>query len=413
MRIDSLRSDSAETESYTCEGRVIFARMTASTPVVSGVAQLPNGTHDAPEQELALEVILDALEDAATPLSAVDGLYMSAPRPWTDQKFFSTALHHRLGLETTRTLELSTGGTSGGQAFHAAVSAVRRGEVDTAVVFAIERNSSIETTDSYFEYALRMFDVEFQSPTGLSVPGVYAQSLQRYLHEYDVDREAVADIVVEKRENGADDPNTLFDDGVTRADVLEARPIADPLTLLECPAPCDGGAALVVSSAEEASDEGRAVEVAGIGAHHASSHMLVSHGESVTELPAVESAADAASEQAGVPTDEVDVYEPYAPFPHVEAMTVEAVGLAARGEGVDACLEGKTAPDGEFPISPSGGCIGRGHPPMVTPLLNHVEAVKQLRGTASTQIPDAGSVLTTAEHGHVNGATATIFRTEA
>jgi len=49
---------------------------------------------------------------------------------------------------------------------------------------------------------------------------------------------------------------------------------------------------------------------------------------------------------------------------------------------------------------------------MVTPLLNYVAAVKQLRGTASTQIPDVERVLTTAEHGHVNGVTATVFGTE-
>jgi acetyl-CoA C-acetyltransferase len=139
----------------------------------------------------------------------------------------------------------------------------------------------------------------------------------------------------------------------------------------------------------------------------------MNHGGPVTELPAVGNAAQAAGEQAGLSLEKIDVYEPYAPFPHIEAIIVEEFGLVPRGAGVDACLDGRTAPDGEFPISPSGGCLGRGHPPLVTPLINHVEAVRQLRGIASTQVPGAQSAITTAEHGHVNGATSTIFRAGA
>jgi hypothetical protein len=46
---------------------------------------------------------------------------------------------------------------------------------------------------------------------------------------------------------------------------------------------------------------------------------------------------------------------------------------------------------------------------MVTPLWNYVEAVRQLRGTAANQIPDADRVLTTSEHGHVDGVTASVL----
>ncbi|WP_440767237.1 thiolase family protein [Natronorubrum sp. DTA7] len=395
----------------------------ARTAAVAGVGLLPNGTYSVPERELAVEVIHEALADAAVSLADIDGLYMPSPRPWTTQKFFSTNLLHLLGLEVDRTTEVSTGGTSGGKAFQTAVSDVRSGAVDTALVFAVERNSTIETTGPYFDYILSTFDAEFESPIGMSIPGIYAQSMQRYCYEYDVDREDLAEIVVKNRDNAAADPDTLFDDSVTREAVLGSRPIADPIRMYECPAPCDGGAALVVTSADaggdgdrdedDASDEPTgtesAVEVAGVGSHHAASHLLMTRDESITELPAVRKAAREASHDAGRSPDEIDVYEPYAPFPHIEAIITEELGLVDRGAGLEACLDGRTAADGEFPISPSGGCLGRGHPPMVTPLYNYVEAVRQLRGTASTPVPDADHVLTTSEHGHVNGATATVF----
>lgn len=378
--------------------------------MVAGTAQLPNGTYSVPERDLAMTVVRDVLDDADIAPSAVDGLYMPSPRPWTEQKFFSTAMIRLLGIEADRTLEVSTGGTSGGKAFQAAVRDVQSGAVDTALVFAVERNSTVETTGPYFEYILQTFESEFESPIGMSIPGIYAQSMQRYCHEYDVDRDDLAEIVVKNRDNATDDPETLFDSAVTRTAVLESRPVAEPIRLFECPAPCDGAAAIVVTADP---DVAAAVDdpatVAGIGSHHAASHHLASRHGSMTELSAVRRAASEASAAAGRSRDEIDVYEPYAPFPHVEAIVTEELGLVDRGEGVAACLDGRTAPDGEFPISPSGGCLGRGHPPMVTPLHNYVHAVRQLRGTASSQVPDATTVMTTSEHGHVNGVTATVF----
>ncbi|WP_254763690.1 thiolase family protein [Natrinema marinum] len=387
--------------------------MTQTTaPVVAGIGTVPNGTHSVPERDLALTVIRDALEDAAVELPAVDGLYMPAPRPWTRQGFFSTHLLSRLGLPVDRSLEVSTGGTSGGHAFHAAISDIRDGSVETALVLAVERNSTIDTTGPYFDYVLKLFDAEFESPIGMTIPAAYAQSMQRYCHEHGVDREDIAEVVVKNRANGVANPEALFDDELTRGAVLEARPVADPIRLFDCPAPCDGAAAILLTADDIAASDSSPVAVAGTGYHHEASQFITNHGSPITELPAVGRAADQAVDAAGISVADIDAFEPYAPFPHIEAIVAEELGLAERGGGVDACLEGRTAPDGEFPMSPSGGCLGRGHPAMVTPLLNYVAAVRQLRGTAPTQVPDAERVLTTAEHGHVNGATATVFATE-
>ncbi len=384
----------------------------ATAPVVAGIGTVPNGTHSVPERDLALTVVRDALEDASVELPAVDGLYMPSPRPWTRQGFFSTHLLYQLGLEVDRSLEVSTGGTSGGHAFHAAVSDVRDGTVETALVLAVERNSTIDTTGPYFDYVLKLFDAEFESPIGMTIPAAYAQSMQRYCHEHDVDRDDIAEIVVKNRANGVANPDALFDDDLSRADVLEARPVADPIRLFDCPAPCDGAAAILLTAADRPESGSQPVSVAGTGYHHDPSHFVMSRGSRTTELPAVGRAADEAVDGAGVSVADIDVVEPYAPFPHIEAIVAEELGFAARGDGAEACLEGRTAPDGEIPISPSGGCLGRGHPAMVTPLLNYVAAVRQLRGTAPTQVPGAERVLTTAEHGHVNGVTATVFSVE-
>lgn len=370
---------------------------------VAGVARLPNGTHESPERDLATSVLREAVADAGRSLGDVDGLYMPKPRPWTDQGFFSTLLAHGLGLDLRESVETYTGGTSSGHAFQTAVHDVRAGRVGTAVVLAVERNSTIET-DRYLEYILSIFDREFQSPAGPTIPGVYAMSLQRYLHDYNVARTDVAEVIAKNRRNAASNPDALFDQPVTAAEILESRLVADPLRLYECPAPCDGGAALVVTS--EPDD---AVRVAGTGYHHPPSHLLGVRDGSLAEFPAIAGATSEALADAGCAAADLDVLEPYAPFPHVEAILTEELGLFDRGDGAAACARGETAADGLIPVSPSGGCIGRGHPAMVTPLLNYVAAVEQLRGEAPLRVPDAQTVLTTSEHGHVDGVTATVF----
>lgn len=393
---------------------------TSTTTYVEGIGLLPNSTYSVPERDLVLAVIQEAIDDSSVDLSAVDGLYMPAPRPWTRQGFFSTYLLHTLGLHVANSVEVKTGGTSGGHALHSAVNDIQTGTIETALVVAFERNSVIETTGPYFDMIVGLFDDEFESPIGMTIPGVYSQTMQRYMYEYDIKREDIAEIVVKNRSNGSRNPDALFEESLSREDVLESRNIAEPINLYDCPAPCDGAAALVLTNGESRAAKESAgsestsnpVRIAGTGGHHAPSHLLMTRDPMFTELPAVAGATQEASQRAGIDIKNIDVFEPYAPFPHIEAIITEELGLVERGEGVNACLDGITAPDGAYPISPSGGCLGRGHPPMVTPLFNHVEAVRQLRGIAATQIDDVSAVMTTAEHGHVNGVTSTVFTTD-
>ncbi|MFT4881436.1 MAG: acetyl-CoA C-acetyltransferase [Salinirussus sp.] len=377
---------------------------------ITGVSSTLDREYDLPERDLALHVILEALDGVGVEPADIDGLYLPKPRPWAEQGFFSTLLSDRLGAAPDRRLEVYTGGTSGGNAVHAAVSDIRAGRVETAVVAAVERNSTIETAD-YFDYILDIFDREFQAPAGPSIPGMYAQSLQRYCHDFGADREAVAAIAAKNRSNAAGNPRAVFGEDLTAAEVLDSRPIADPLRLLECPTPCDGAAALVLTAGAE-DPSATPVRVSGVGAGHAGSHLLGARDGSLARFPAVGTATEGALADAGTGADAVDVFEPYAPFPHVEAVITEELGLYEPGDGAAACVRGETAVNGPHPISPSGGCLGRGHPAMVTPLLNHIAAVGQLRGEAPTQVPGAERALTTSEHGHVDGVTATVLEVD-
>jgi acetyl-CoA C-acetyltransferase/acetyl-CoA acyltransferase len=63
-------------------------------------------------------------------------------------------------------------------------------------------------------------------------------------------------------------------------------------------------------------------------------------------------------------------------------MAVEALGLAAQGQGPDYILAGNTARDGKFPINTTGGLIGWGHPTGGTGVHMAVTLWEQLSGKA-------------------------------
>ena len=87
------------------------------------------------------------------------------------------------------------------------------------------------------------------------------------------------------------------------------------------------------------------------------------------------------------------------------ALSLEACGFAARGEGVRLAQEGDILPTGRIPISTMGGLKARGHPVGATGLYQVVEAVMQLRGTAGeAQIDGARTALTQ----NIGGSGATI-----
>ena len=100
--------------------------------------------------------------------------------------------------------------------------------------------------------------------------------------------------------------------------------------------------------------------------------------------------AAAAFEAAGLAVDDVDVLEVHDAFTIGEILTLEAIGVAAPGEGAMLAPSGHTRLGGPQPVNPSGGLLSRGHPLGATGLAQTAELVWQLRGDAGgRQVPGA------------------------
>ena len=163
--------------------------------------------------------------------------------------------------------------------------------------------------------------------------------------------------------------------------MLGSRPVAGPLTLLQCCPMTDGAAAAVIAPLDEAGP--CAVEV--LASAFVSGHHWGSDTAAPWSMGTVARAAEQAFAAAGLGPDDVDVAEMHDAFTIGEVLTTEALGLAAPGTAALLAADGETALGGRLPINPSGGLLSRGHPLGATGLAQTAELVWQLRGRADAR----------------------------
>ncbi|MGW7360666.1 thiolase C-terminal domain-containing protein [Streptomyces sp. NPDC054802] len=221
--------------------------------------------------------------------------------------------------------------------------------------------------------------LQFEVPYGHTLVARYAMAARRHMHEYGTTLEQLAQVAVQARANAAANPDAMFRDPITVADVLDGPLIADPFTKLHCCVRSDGGCAVLLAAAEYVPDTAKApVWVLGTGEHV--SHTTMSEWDDFTRSPAAVSGR-LAFERAGVRPGEIGVAEIYDAFTYMTLVTLEDLGFCAKGEGGAFVEQGRLLRDGELPVNTDGGGLSACHPGM-RGLFLLVEAVRQLRGEA-------------------------------
>jgi acetyl-CoA acetyltransferase len=389
-------------------------RTTTRRAAILGHAAVPVGAYQRAaagaeilEHELATGVVLEAVAMAGLSREDLDGVVVAHPGDHTRQCYFHTFLTAHLGIRAKSTVVQVLGnGMTGGHAFDTAVQQVTSGNADCVLSVGVHFETGVPTA-THLDYSIRLTgDVDFQSVFGAVPIAWYAMDAQRYLHEHRVARATLASIAVKNREHARRNPLAQYRKPLTLAEVLEARPIVEPLGLYEVPGRADGAVALVIVSEDVARASGRPyVLVRSRGFEHEGLHQISDQPSDALDYATLRGASSRALTEAGVTLDDLDTFQVYAPCTIVEALGTEALGLFPRGCGAHAAEAGETRFDGARPVNTCGGCLSRGHPPEVTPLYDVVEAVSQLLGRAGErQVPDARLALTVCELGKYNAA---------
>ncbi|HUO04259.1 MAG TPA: thiolase family protein [Candidatus Binataceae bacterium] len=216
---------------------------------------------------------------------------------------------------------------------------------------------------------------------------IYAASTMQYMKKSGATQQTFADIAVKSHAFGALNPKAQFHDRVTREQVLGAREVSWPLTLLMCSPIGDGSAAAVLMSEEYARKRGisKAVQV------RASVVMSgTDHGSN--EPTACERVSHRAYEISGIAPKDINVLEVHDAAAPAELITCEELGLCPPGKGPELLASGATNLGGKHVVNPSGGLLSKGHPIGATGIAQIVEIVDQLRGRCGARQVDGAKV---------------------
>jgi acetyl-CoA acetyltransferase len=318
------------------------------------------------------------------------------------------ALLEYAGLPSVPAVRVECACASGGYALWQAVLAVAGGQVDCALAAGVEKMRDVSGERGRYWLGVSG-DTEYERLAGLTFAGVFGLMASRLLFAGTVGRADLARVAVKNHAHGALNPKAMLRRPVTLEQVLEAPPVAEPLTMLDCCPTADGAAcALVVDAAQAAAFTDGPVEVIGWGA--ASDALALHARESVICLPAVGRAAAAAYRMAGVGPGQLDLAEVHDCFTVAELIAGQELGLWEL-PGVGARLAaGEFSLGGRLPVNPSGGLKAKGHPIGATGIAQVAELFQQLRGTvamADRQVPGAEVGLASNMGG--SGASATAF----
>ncbi|QIO24974.1 thiolase domain-containing protein [Haloarcula sp. JP-L23] len=317
------------------------------------------------------------------------------------------AVTEHLGLHGIPTTRVENACAASGYALRQAVMAVRSGMVDVALAGGYEVMTDMSGDHTKWWLGVSG-ETEWERLSGTTFAGVYAQMASAYMREYEATKEDISRVAVKNHANGAQNPHAQLGFECSLEDAMNAPDVAAPLNLYHCCPTTDGASAVLVASEDAARELSDApVRVAGAGA--ASGRVGLFQRDSLTSIPASETAAERAYDEAGVRPDDLDFAEVHDCFAIAELAAYEDLGFCDRGEAPRLLREGVTDPDGDLPVNTSGGLKSKGHPIGATGTGQVVEAFSQLRGEAHVQVDDPQVGLTHNVGGSGGGVTVHVF----
>ncbi len=372
-----------------------WGRATDLEPIAGRVAIAGVGEADASRAsgrgalEIAAQAVERALDDAGLSPGEVDGLLYSGRM----SPFDAAAFHAHFGTSH----EIWESGRGGGMTWaatapHVAARALAAGRARVlvnvfSVAFATQRSEMVGGPGQF--HAEERFKANLEIPFGwFPQPVYFATIARRHMAEFGTTEAQLGAIAVACRRHANLHPGAVMHDKPLSLDDYLSRPmLVDPLRVEDCCLISDGGGAYVMTSPERARDLAKPpVLVAGVGEGHSDTGLFWSQQPDFTSTPQVFS-APAAFAMAGITPRDVDVLTLYDPFTIAALMQIEDMGFCGKGEG-GPFVEGAALhhDGGVLPYNPHGGLLSHAY---VLGIAHVVELVRQLRGEAAAQVPDA------------------------
>jgi acetyl-CoA C-acetyltransferase len=338
-----------------------------------------------------------AIVDAGIDPARINGLVTT--RLAESPKFAPATVAEYLGITVSFAETIDIGGANAAGMVWRAAAAVELGICDVVLLMVPGATGSLPQSSrraakspDYFGASSNEFgspQAEFEIPYGILGQNLpYAQIAHRYAAVYGYDAAAIAKIAVDQRTNACSTPNAVFyGSPITVDDVLASPMIADPIHRLEAVMSCQGGAGVIVASADVArAGRHRPVWITGFGEQL--SFKTPTYAPDLLNSP-VQAAAQSAFRMAGLTPSQVDVASIYDCYTITVLMSLEDAGFCPKGTGMQFVANHDLTFRGDFPLNTSGGQLSFGQAGMAGGMHHVCDATRQLMGrSGDTQLAD-------------------------
>ncbi|MGO9016790.1 MAG: thiolase family protein [Syntrophobacteraceae bacterium] len=357
---------------------------------IIGIGEVPTGIY--PERspwEIIYEICGQAVLDSGLDKNDIEAVVTVAPQAQArlNAEISFGKIPEELGLKGCKDVCIcNAGGASTSNCLRLAEHLIASGTARAVLVPHVTVHSNINQEELINFFAQAGMDLQWEYPFGTTYNAMIAMMTRRYMHESGATPEDMASIVVSLRKWAALDPNSVFFNKKVPSieEILSSPMVADPLHKRECNILADGGAAMVVTSADLAAKVTRTpVYKLGEGAVFFTACPVLRHNDMMTR-GFRESAATALSE-AHITKEDIDIWNIYLAYPVGHPIMMEALGLCEPGRGCQAFVDGSTWPGGKMPWSTIGDAVGRGHTGSGVSTATYVETARQLMGKAGAR----------------------------
>jgi acetyl-CoA acetyltransferase len=355
---------------------------------ITGVGLTAFGRHEGSSSlDLMSKAAGLALADAGLKRADIDGI-LCGYSTVAPHIMLATVFAEHFGIRPAYAHAVQVGGATGLAMAMLAHHLVESDVVRHVLVVAGENRLTGQSRDASIQALAQVGHPAYEVPLGPTIPAYYGLVASRYMHEFGVTEEDLAEFAVLMRRHARMHPGAQFRDPITVADVMASKPVAMPLKLLDCCPVSDGGVAFIVSR-EPTSEVG--VRVRGCAQAH--THQHVTAAPTLSELGAGISIARA-KHAAGLAITDVRYAAVYDSFTITLAMLLEDLGLAARGEAASKVRSGHFNQNGALPLNTHGGLLSYGHCGVGGAMAHLAETHLQMTGRAGNrQVRDASIAL--------------------
>jgi acetyl-CoA C-acetyltransferase len=354
---------------------------------------------DVSQAGLVREAVNNALEDANLTFAEIDSVVVaSGPALFGAVNQPDKWLVDACGGYMKPVVRVTSGGGTGLAGALAALNQVASGFADRVLVVGYDKLS-----EGALQYQIStLYDPFWGREFAVGIMGFAAAYWRARMDTLGHTEEAAAMVSVKNHRNAFRNPYAHIRKEVTVDDVLNSRPLAWPIKLLDVPPISDGACAVVLASADAVPKiTDKPAWIRGMAYYGEADN--APNRDMIQSVP-LQLAAQRVYKKAGItnPRRQFDVAELQEPYTCFELSYYEGLGLCPPGKAAKLIASGATDMDGDIPCNPSGGCMGA-NPIGATALIRLAEAALQVTDKAGEhQVPGARTGLVQAGGGWAN-----------